>query len=89
MLISGVSFRDRSLSQSHESDIFSYFECKVAKFFRSFVPGPHWRERQRQRHTERQREGEGERQRVKSQHPPKIAGYGIDLICLTISKKDS
>ena len=83
MLISGVRFRDRSLSQSHESDIFSYFECKIAKFFRGFVPGSHWRERGRDR------DREGERQRVKSQHPPNIAGYGIDLICLTIFKKDS
>ena len=26
---------------SHESDVFSYSECKIAKNFRRFAPGPH------------------------------------------------
>ena len=42
MLISGVSFRQRSLSQSQESDVLSYSECKTAKNFQGFAPGPHW-----------------------------------------------
>ena len=31
-----------SLSQNHESDVLSYSECKIAKIFRVFAPGPHW-----------------------------------------------
>ena len=42
VLISGVSFRQRSLSQSQESNVFSYSECKIAKNFQDFVSGPHW-----------------------------------------------
>ena len=41
-LISGVSFRQRSLSQSQEGDVLSYSECKIAKNFQGFTPGPHW-----------------------------------------------
>ena len=42
MLISGVSFRQRSLSQSQESDVLSYSERKIAKNFQGFAPEPHW-----------------------------------------------
>ena len=42
VLISGVSFRHCSLSQSHESEVLSYSECKIAKIFQDFAPGPHW-----------------------------------------------
>ena len=42
VLISGVSFRQRSLLQSQESDVLSYSECKIAKNFQGFAPGPHW-----------------------------------------------
>ena len=42
VLISGVSFRQRSLSQSQESDVLSYSERKIAKNFQGFAPGPHW-----------------------------------------------
>ena len=44
MLISGVSFRQRSLSQSQESDVLSYSERKIAENFQGFTPGPHWGE---------------------------------------------
>lgn len=27
---------------THKSDVFSYSECKIVKFFRSFTSGPHW-----------------------------------------------
>ena len=40
VLLSGASFRHRSLSQSHESDVFSNSECKIAKNFRAFAAGP-------------------------------------------------
>ena len=40
--ISGVSFCQRSLSQSQESDVLSYSECKIAKNFQGITPGPHW-----------------------------------------------
>ena len=42
VLIPGVSFCQRSLSQSQESDVLSYLECKIAKNFQGFTPGPHW-----------------------------------------------
>ena len=42
VLISGVSFRQRSLSQSQESDVLSYSERKITKNFQGFAPGPHW-----------------------------------------------
>ena len=42
MLISGVSFRHRSLCYSHEGDVSSYSECKIVKIFRGFALGPHW-----------------------------------------------
>ena len=42
VLISGVSFRHRSFSQSHESNVLSYSECKIAEIFQGFAPGPHW-----------------------------------------------
>ena len=42
MLISGVSFHQLSLLQSSESDVLSYSECKIAKNFQGFAPGPHW-----------------------------------------------
>ena len=42
VLISGVSFRHCSLSQSCESNVLNYSECKIAKIFQGFVPGPHW-----------------------------------------------
>ena len=43
VLISGVSFRQCSLLQSQESDVLSYSDCKIAKHFQGFAPGPHWR----------------------------------------------
>ena len=42
VLISGLSFRHRSLSQSHKSDVLSYSECKIVTIFWSFAPGTHW-----------------------------------------------
>ena len=42
VLISGVSFHQRSLSQSQESDVLSYSEHKIATNFQGFAPGPHW-----------------------------------------------
>ena len=42
VLISGISFRQRSLSQSQESDVLSYSERKIAKTFQGFVPGSYW-----------------------------------------------
>ena len=42
VLISGVSFGQHSLSQSQESNVLSYSECKIAKNFQGFTPGPHW-----------------------------------------------
>ena len=42
VLISGVSFRKRSLSQSQKSDVLSYSEPKIAKNFQGFATGPHW-----------------------------------------------
>ena len=42
VLISGVSFCQHSLLQSQESDVLSYSECKIAKNFQGFTPGPHW-----------------------------------------------
>ena len=44
VLISGVSLHQCSLSQSQESDVLSYSECKVAKNFQGFTPGLHWGE---------------------------------------------
>ena len=38
VLISGVSVSHRSLSQSHESDVLSYSECKIAKNFPGLRP---------------------------------------------------
>ena len=43
VLISGVSFRHHSLSQSHESEVLSYSGFKIAKIFQGFAPRPHWR----------------------------------------------
>ena len=40
VLMSGASFRHRSLSQSHENDVLSNSECKIAKNFRAVAPGP-------------------------------------------------
>ena len=31
-----------SLLQSDDSHVLSYSECKIAKMFRGFAPGPHW-----------------------------------------------
>ena len=42
VLISDVSFCQRSLSQSQESDVLSYSECEIAKNFQGITPGPHW-----------------------------------------------
>ena len=42
VLISGVSFRQHSLSQSQESNVLSYSERKIAKNFMGFAPGPYW-----------------------------------------------
>ena len=42
VLISGVSFRHRLLSQFYESHVLSYSEYKIAKIFRGFAPRPHW-----------------------------------------------
>ena len=42
VLNSSVSFHQHSLSQSQESDILSYSECKIAKNFQGFTPGCHW-----------------------------------------------
>ena len=42
VLISSVSFHQRSLSQSQESDVSSYSEHKIAKNSQGFAPGPHW-----------------------------------------------
>ena len=42
VLISGVSFRQHSLSQSQESGVLCYSECKIAKNFQGFAPAPHW-----------------------------------------------
>ena len=42
VLISGATFHQRSLSQSPESDVLSYSECKIAKNFQCFAPGLHW-----------------------------------------------
>ena len=42
VLISGVSFCQHSLLQSQESDVLSYSECKIAKNFQVFAPGPYW-----------------------------------------------
>ena len=38
VLISGVSFCNCSLSQSHESNVLSYPECKIAENFSGFCP---------------------------------------------------
>ena len=40
-LISGVSFRHHSLSQSHESKVLNYSEYKIAKIFHGFTSGSH------------------------------------------------
>ena len=40
VLISGVSFHQRFLSQSQESDVLSYSERKIAKNFQGFAPVP-------------------------------------------------
>ena len=40
VLISGVSFHQRFLSLSQESDVLSYSEHKIAKNFQGFAPGP-------------------------------------------------
>ena len=42
MLISVVSFRHRSLYQSHESDALSNSKYKIAKIIRGFTPEPVW-----------------------------------------------
>ena len=42
VLISGVSFCQRYLLQSQERDVLSYSECKIAKHFQGFTPGPYW-----------------------------------------------
>ena len=42
VLISGVSFHHRSLSQSHERDVLSYSECKIANIFWGFASKRHW-----------------------------------------------
>ena len=44
VLISGVSFPQRFLSQSQESNVLSYSERKLTKNFQGFAPGPHWGE---------------------------------------------
>ena len=42
VLISGVNFCQCSLSQSQESNVLSYSECKITKNFHGFTPAPHW-----------------------------------------------
>ena len=42
VLISGVSFHQRSLLQSQESAVLSYSECAIATNFQGFPPGHHW-----------------------------------------------
>ena len=40
-VVSGVSFRQRSLSQSQQSDVLSYSERKNSQNVQGFAPGPH------------------------------------------------
>ena len=81
VLISGLSFRHRSLSQSHKSDVLSYSECKIVTIFWSFAPGTHWEglpapplppdSPAAQRFFSLLRSS-------KNRHPQKIAGYSTD-----------
>ena len=71
VLISGVSFRQRSLSQRQESDVLSYSERKIAKNFQGFAPGPHWEELTASPQTPRQHNGFSPRYACRKPAPPK------------------
>ena len=77
VLISGVSFHQRSLSQSQESDVLSYSERKIAKNFQGFAPGPHWGGLTALPQTPQLHNSFFSMLRSsKNQHSQKIAGYG-------------
>ena len=77
VLISGVSFRQCSLSQNQESDVLSYSEHKIAKNFQGFTPGPHWGGLTALPQTPQLHNSFFSMLHLlKNQHAQKIAGYG-------------
>ena len=83
VLITGVSFRQRSLSQSQESYVLSYSEPKIAKNFQRFTSGPRWEGLTVPPQTPRLHNGFFPSLcSSKNQHPQKIAGYSTVYICI-------
>ena len=78
VLISGVSFCQRSLSQSQESNVLNYSECKIDKNFQGFAPGPYWGGLPVPPQTPHLHNGFSHSYtRWKTSTPQKIAGYSI------------
>ena len=80
VLIPGVSFRHHWLSQSQESDILSYSECKKAKLFLGFALGSHWGGLTTPLDSPVAQQFFSSLRSSKNQHPQKIAGYGTEGI---------
>ena len=76
VLISGISFRQRSMSQSQESNVLSCSERKIATNFQGFAPEPHWGELTVPPQTPWLHNGFSPRYaRRKTGTPTKMAGY--------------
>ena len=75
VLISGISFRHRSLSQSHESDVLSLFRMQNTQDFPGLCPWTHWREL-----TAPPRLTSSLLRSSKNRHPQKISEYGTALL---------
>ena len=80
VLISGVSFRHHWLSQSYESDVLSYSECRKTKLFRGFASGPHWGGLTTPPDSPVAQRFFSSQRSSKNQHPQKIAGNGTEGI---------
>ena len=79
VLISGVTFCQCSLLQSQESNVLSYSECKIAKNFQGFAPGPLWGGLTVLPQTPRLHNGFSPcYTHWKNWHPQKIAGNATD-----------
>ena len=80
VLISGVSFRQHSLSQNQQSNVLSYSECKIAKNFQGFAPGPNCGGVTAPPDSPTAQRIFSLLHSSKNRHPQKIAGYGTDPV---------
>ena len=85
VLISGVSFHHRSLSQSHKSNVLSYSECKIANIFQGFTPERHWGRLTVPPRLTNCTTFFSSLSLLKNRHPQKIAGYSTDEHKITIT----